>query len=232
MSERRAPVLVAIDGPSGVGKSTAARGLARRLDIPYVDTGSMYRAIALACLRAGVDLDCGAAVKAALPSVDLRVDCVDGKLRLLLGGSVVGDEIRTAEVSQATSRVSIHGPVRERLVEIQRDFGRRYGGVFEGRDIGTVVFPDAEHKFFLVASPLVRARRRHEELVLRGESVGLDELERQMRERDQRDQSRELSPLRSDGSYERLVTDGLEVDEVIERLAELVESPRGLRRSQ
>ncbi len=217
-SKSAQPPIVAMDGPSGVGKSTAARDLAQRLGVPYVDTGAMYRAIALSCLRAEVDLDDGSEVSAVLKRSEVAVDCVGGNFRVYLEGEVLGDEIRSADVSLATSRISVHGPVRERLVELQRDFGRRFGGVFEGRDIGSVVFPRARHKFFMEASASVRARRRFDELAARGDVVELGELEEQMRERDVRDQSRALSPLKVDDSYQRIDTGELSRDQVVDCL--------------
>ncbi|MEM6701074.1 MAG: (d)CMP kinase [Acidobacteriota bacterium] len=213
-------LLVAIDGPSGVGKSTTARALAQRLSIPYVDTGAMYRAVALACLRAGVDPNDSDRVADALQRTDVRPGTRDGIFVVELDGVELGDEIRTSEVSLATSRVSVHPVVRERLVELQRQFGRRHGGVFEGRDIGTVVFPEAEHKFFLEASPRVRAERRHLELQQRGETLDLDRLETELRERDERDRTREHSPLRADDTYVRIDTGRLLAEEVIELLIE------------
>ncbi len=217
-------LLIAMDGPAGVGKSTAARGLARRLGIPYVDTGAMYRAMALACLRRGVDLQDEAGVAAIVADAEIEVDHLDGVFRVVLDGVVLGDEIRTPEVSLATSRVSTHAAVRRRLVELQRRFGREYGGVFEGRDIGSVVFPQARHKFFMEASARVRAERRLRELEQRGEQVSLKELERQMQERDARDRSRALSPLQADETYVVVDTGDLDAEGVLDVLVRSIES--------
>src|ERR1041385_401424 len=158
------PLIVAIDGPSGVGKTTTSRLVAQALGIPHIDTGAMYRAIGLAALRAGIDTHDEA--KLAELASRVRIDFVPGEnARTLLDGEDVTSMIRTPEVSMAASDVSTVPGVRRVLVRLQQDLGRRSGGVLEGRDIGTKVFPETPHKFFLTARAEVRAKRRYDELI-------------------------------------------------------------------
>ena len=188
-------MIIAIDGPSGAGKSTLAKRLARELGFIYLDTGAMYRALALKLLRQGVDLADDARVNQMVrqTSIDLREE--GGKLEVLLDGCDVAADIRTPAVSQMASKSSALSVVRRRLLELQREIGRRGSVVAEGRDIGTVVFPQAQVKIFLDASSGERARRRYEELLAAGRQVDLEETLREMEERDKRDSERDLAPL-------------------------------------
>ena len=188
--------IVAIDGPSGAGKSTVARQLARELGYLYMDTGAMYRAVALNMLESKIDLAEEKKLRKVLE--DIRVKLVEegNGLRLFLNGRDVTEEIRTPEMSQMASKVSELKSVRERMVAIQREMASQGGVVAEGRDIGTVVFPHAEVKVYLDASEPERGRRRFQELLNRGKEVTLDDTLKEMHERDQRDQERDLSPLR------------------------------------
>jgi len=187
---------IAVDGFSSGGKSTFARAIARRLGYLFIDSGAMYRAVALHALRHGMmrggELD-EEALSAAVGDIDITLE--EGG-RVLLDGEDVTAEIRSIEVSDAVSRVSSVEAVRRRLVEMQRAMGREGGVVMDGRDIGTVVFPDADLKIFLTADPTVRARRRYDELRAAGQQVTLADIERNIRERDHSDQTREISPLR------------------------------------
>ncbi|MDR1670924.1 MAG: (d)CMP kinase [Alistipes sp.] len=186
---------IAIDGFSSGGKSTFARAIAARLGYVFIDSGAMYRAVTLWALSHGLarngELDEQALVDAL---DDIRIELRDGAV--LLDGRDVSATIRSIEVSNLVSRVSSIGAVRERLVTLQREMGRRGGVVMDGRDIGTVVFPDADLKIFLTADPAVRARRRFDELRAAGHNVSLEEIERNIRQRDRLDQTREISPLR------------------------------------
>jgi cytidylate kinase len=212
-------LIVAIDGPSGVGKSTAAKALARRLGVSYLDTGAMYRALALALVDRGVDVGDPDTVARLADEVPVSLaPRPDGIAAVLLDGASVEDRIRNPEVGQASSQVSAVPSVRRRLVALQREFAGRHGGVVEGRDIGTRVFPDTPHKFFLDARPDVRHRRRHEELVARGREVSLDQVAREMDSRDARDRSREDSPLVCDERYQAIDTSDLTSDEVAEAM--------------
>ncbi len=217
-------MIVAIDGPSGVGKSSTAKALAKELGVPYLDTGAMYRAIGHLVLSEGGDLDDEAAVMRLLGDHEITLESDGSSSVVCVDGRRVGDEIRTSAVSDATSRVAVHPAVRAEMVTLQRRFAEQWGGVLEGRDIGTVVFPDTPHKFFLDASPETRARRRWEQLREAGEAHELASLEEEMRERDRRDRSRGASPLREDPTYFRLDSSELTFEEVVEALARRVRS--------
>ena len=216
------PLIVAIDGPSGVGKSTAARALAGRLGVPYLDTGSMYRAVALQALAEGVHPDDEDAVVDLAGRIDLRLepDSETGGARVLLDGEPVEERIRTTRVGEASSRISTYPQVRHRLVELQRDYGRRHGAVLEGRDIGTRVFPGTPHKFFLDARQEVRYRRRYDQLVDIGADVTYSEVAVEIDRRDQRDSHRAESPLTYDPSYTLIDTSDLSPEEVVDRMVE------------
>ena len=189
-------MIIAIDGPSGAGKSTLAKRLAKELEFVYLDTGAMYRALALKVLRQGIDLADDARLAELIGStgIDLNEKC--GKMEVLLDGADVAAEIRTPEVSQMASKVSALRAVRARMLELQRAMGRRGNVVAEGRDIGTVIFPQAEVKIFLEASVSERARRRYDELIASGRAVDLVETLREIEERDKRDSERDVAPLR------------------------------------
>ena len=217
------PVLVAIDGPAGVGKSTVARLLARRLGVPYLDTGAMYRAVALHLLRSGVDPDDREAVAAALPGLDLRLRLgEDGDAEVLLDGDPVSPLLRSPEVTQATSRAAVHPEVRETMVRLQRELASERGGVLEGRDIGTRVFPDADRKFFFTAAPEVRLRRRLADVRAAGGTDSEVEVGRQLADRDARDSERAHSPLRPAPDAIEIDTSDRGVDEIVDELARRV----------
>jgi len=189
-------LIIAIDGPSAAGKSTLAKRLAQDLGFTYLDTGGMYRALALKVLREGIDISNDEWVTELIGRTDIDLVATDGKLKVLLDGEDVSHEIRTPEVSQMASKASALKVVRRWMLVLQRGFGRRGNVVAEGRDIGTVVFPDAEVKIYLDATVQERARRRVEELRKAGRQVSLDETLREMGERDKRDSERDLAPLR------------------------------------
>ncbi len=218
------PLIVAIDGPSGVGKTTVARRVAELLGLPYLETGAMYRTLGLKVLEAGLDPGDRAAVEALAEGLDLDLEPGDdGRVRIRLEGRPVGERIRSPEVSDATSKVSVYPQVRRRMVELQRDCARRRGAVLEGRDIGTKVFPETPHKFFLDAPPEVRVERRYRQLRESGRSeVSRAELEAEVVERDRRDRGRLESPLTADASYVRIDTSLESAEEVAARIAAAV----------
>jgi cytidylate kinase len=221
-------VIVAIDGPSGVGKSTTSKAVARALGIPHIDTGAMYRALALKAVRAGIpftDVDALSSL-AAETAIDL-VPSADGAPRVLLDSEDVSEAIRQPEISMAASTVSAVPAVRRVLVTLQQKMGRRRGGVLEGRDIGTKVFPETPFKFFLTASPDVRAERRHRDLLGRGMEASRESVHEEMRQRDQQDSTRTDSPLRWDDTYTVIDTSAMTIDEVVDRIVSAVRSRRG-----
>lgn len=214
------PIVVAIDGPSGAGKSTAARALASRLGIPYIDTGAMYRAVGLAARESGLTLPLetpDGAERAAAIADSVRIELVPDPrgARVLLDGRDITDAIREPEISLYASAVSAIPAVRRRLVAQQQRLGRARGGVLEGRDIGTKVFPETPFKFFLTASPAIRAARRARELSERGTPQAYDEVLSQMQKRDSDDATRADSPLTLDGRYVVIDTETLDPEGVV-----------------
>lgn len=211
------PLIVAIDGPAGVGKSTVSHRVARALGVPMIDTGAMYRAIGLAATRRGLDLHDAAALESL--ANETRIDFIPGEPpRTLLDGEDVTEQIRTPEISMAASHVSAAPPVRRAMVRLQQELGRRNGGVLEGRDIGTKVFPETPHKFFLTARPEVRARRRLHDLAARGTVEPYEKVLAETVQRDEQDSTRADSPLTYDASYQLIDTSELSIDEVVERI--------------
>jgi CMP/dCMP kinase len=216
-------MIVTIDGPAGAGKSTAARELARRLGFEYLDTGAMYRAVTLVCLRAGVDLSDQEIV--ADLARQTRIDFRAG--RLIANDEDVSDEIRSLRVTEECRYVAANNDVRALLVDLQREIAGRRDIVTEGRDQGTVAFPTAECKFFLTADPLKRAERRKKELEESGETVDFELLVASIRERDERDRTREVGALRAAEDAEVVDTSAVDAATLVERLAERVRKKRG-----
>ncbi len=215
---RKRPV-VALDGPAGAGKSTVARAVAEALGFVLVDTGALYRGIALAARESNVSWDDGDALGELARGLELSFNDAGS---LCIAGVDRGGEIRTPEVSQGASKVSAHPPVREALLGIQRALGADGGVVLEGRDIGTVVFPDAEAKIFLTASVEKRAERRMGDLKKRGIEADMESLLESIRERDHRDSTRAIAPLRPADDAEQVDTTTLSFDEVVTRVVEIV----------
>jgi len=225
------PFIVAIDGPAGAGKSTASKRLAERLGFAMVDTGAIYRAVALAASRAGIAFDDDGGLAGILPGLDIRFEApptsgAGAGQRILLGGEDVSRLIRTPPMSLGASAVSARPVVRQALLALQRRLatapGHR-GAVLEGRDIGTVVFPDADAKFFLTAAPEVRARRRFEELRARGDPATFEQVLAEQEKRDREDSERAVAPLRPAADAAIVDTSGMGLQEVVEVLARAVE---------
>jgi cytidylate kinase len=214
---------VAIDGPAGAGKSTVSSRVAAALGLPKLDTGAIYRTLALAAARAGISWDDAAALAGLARTMPLRfAGNVGGTpLQVYLGDEEVTAAIRTPEMSQGSSLVSRHAPVRAALLPVQRRLAED-GVVAEGRDIGSVVLPDAEVKIFLTASPLERARRRQAELRTQGVERTVDDVLAEQNARDERDSTRAAAPLRAAEDATIVDTDGLTLDQVVARILELV----------
>ncbi len=213
-------IVVAIDGPAGAGKSTVARRTAEALDYTYIDTGAMYRAVALLALRSHTDLADATSLEELARSSDIGF--APGSSCILLNREDVSAAIRAPELSSAASKVSVFSGVRRALVEKQRKIAEAQDVVMEGRDIGSVVFPDALVKIYLDADPAVRAERRAQELRARGVECQVDEIEREIRERDRRDSTRADSPLvRAPGAVS-IDTSSLDIDQVSEAILAIV----------
>lgn len=211
-------MIVTIDGPAGSGKSTAAKGLADRLGFEFLDTGAMYRCVAWAVLQKQVDpVD-----EAAVVDLSRQIQISFSDAQVLVNDEEVTGLIRTPEVTEVASVVAQYSGVREELVRLQRDAASGTNIVSEGRDQGTVVFPDAFCKFFLVADPEERARRRHEELQSEGKDITVDEILRQIYQRDQRDEQRDVAPLKAADDALEINTSAVTIDEVLDRLEQTV----------
>ncbi len=218
-------VNIAIDGPAGAGKSTIARMLAKELNYIYVDTGAMYRTLALYFLEQGIDGNDEAAVVASLPQIDVALEYVDGLQQIFLNGENVTGRIRTEQVSDMASRTSTYAQVRVKMVELQRKIAEKNNVVMDGRDIGTVVLPDAAVKVFLTASAEVRALRRYKEMLEANPDLTttLAEVEADIRERDYRDSHRENSPLRQAEDAVLVDSSDMTLEEVIGAIRRIVE---------
>lgn len=205
-------IRIAIDGPGGAGKSTIAKQVAKALDIDYIDTGAMYRAVGYKLIRDNVDMYDKDALSAMLDATD--IDFSGG--RTILDGEDISDRIRTQEISRKASECSALAPVRAKLVELQKKMGSTKSVIMDGRDIGTVVLKDAELKIYLTASAEERAERRHRELLLKGEDISYEKVLADMQERDYNDMHREITPLRKANDAIELDTTGMSIDEVTE----------------
>lgn len=223
----RRNLAIAIDGPAGAGKSTVARAVAQRLGYLYIDSGAMYRAVTLYCLQKGIDIDDEEAVGRAAREVDVRLEPSPEGLRVFLNGVDVTCEIRRPEVGERVSQVARWGKVRSALVGLQRAMSAGGGVVMDGRDIGTVVLPSADVKVFLTATPEERARRRHQELLERGENVTYAEVYESIRTRDWVDSSRQHSPLRKAPDAVEIDTTGKSIEEVTRLIVALCDAKGG-----
>ena len=223
-------LIVAIDGPSGVGKSTVASRLATRLGLPFLETGAMYRALGLKVLQQGIDPENQALVEqqAAELDLDLKLDS-GGAIEVLLDDEPLGERIRNREVSETTSRIAVYPGVRQRMVGLQRSFASRNGAVLEGRDIGTRVFPSTPFKFYLTAPLQLRIDRRFRQLSRTQPGLRRDDVAAEVAERDHRDINRSASPLTLDSSYTQIETGNLSVDEVVEEMAGKIRETGGQR---
>ena len=215
-------ISVAIDGPSGAGKSTVARAAAARLGYVYVDTGAMYRAIGLAVCRKGISSDDTAGIVAVLPEVQLDIRYEDSAQHILLCGEDVSDAIRTPEIAKYASKVSAVPEVRQFLLETQRDMAKNGNILMDGRDIGTVILPDAPVKIFLTASAEARAQRRYLELHEKGQSITFDEVLHDIQQRDEQDMTRAVAPLKQAADAVLLDTSDISLEQSIEAVLRII----------
>ncbi len=212
---------IAIDGPAGAGKSTIAKAVAEKMDFKYIDTGAMYRTIALGLMRAGTDCSDSAALEAALADLEPGVDYFGGEQQMFLNGENVTELIRTPEVSQMASISSASPLVRNKLLKLQRDLASSRRVIMDGRDIGTLILPDAQLKIYLTASIDARAKRRLIDLQAQGMECPVEEIRAQIAERDYRDMHRETAPLRKADDAVEVDTSDMTIDEVVETISAL-----------
>ncbi|MDH7500452.1 MAG: (d)CMP kinase [candidate division NC10 bacterium] len=224
-------LIVAIDGPVGAGKSSVAKLLARRLGYDYVDSGAMYRAVACEALGRGIDLRDEVTLSSLIDQASIQFKQEGDDTRIYIAGKDISQQIRTPQASQASSIISTLKGVRERLVALQRRMGKesRRGMVMEGRDIGTVVFPDADIKFFLDSSLEERTRRRHKDLLALGIPMGFPETLEEIQIRDERDRQRECSPLRPADDSILVDSTHLSIEEVVDLMLKRIRSQLGQR---
>ena len=227
MKEESTPLVVAIDGPAGAGKSTAAKMLAERLGYALLDTGAIYRTLALLARREGVDWSDGPGVARLAQDLDIKFAFEGGANHVFLRGADISREIRAPEISDGASRVSALPEVREALLDLQRRLGAAGGVVVEGRDIGTVVFPGAQAKFFLTATADERARRRVVELRAAGREVDPAQTLAELRARDHRDSTRAVAPLRQAEDAIEIESSALSPESVVDRMVEAVRARGG-----
>lgn len=216
------PIAVAIDGPVGAGKSSIARAAAQRLGFIYCDTGALYRCVGLYCHRNGVDPKNAEAVAAQLDRIKLEIRLPDGVQHVFLNGEDVSEEIRLPEISMTASAVSAIPAVRAALLDLQRNIAANSSTIMDGRDIGTVVLPNADVKIFLTASPEIRAKRRYDELVAKGKDVKLDDVLRELNERDYADTHRETAPLKQAEDAVLADTSDLDFEQSVELICGII----------
>lgn len=214
---------IAIDGPAGSGKSTVAKALSRKLGILYLDTGAMYRAVALKAIRNGIDCLDEQGVSSFIDNIDLKIEYRDGIQHTVLDGEDVSAEIRKNEISIRASEVSSLKCVRLKMVELQREIADSMPCVLDGRDIGSYVLPNAKYKFYIFADPAVRAERRRKELESRGQIIDFETLKREIEERDRNDLHREFAPLKKADDAIVIDTSCMDLDDVIRKALSVIE---------
>lgn len=217
---------IAIDGPAGAGKSTIAKKAAKKLDFIYVDTGAMYRAIALYFIRNGVAADDEKTISEKCSDINVSIDYVDGVQQVILNGENVNDYIRTEQVSMMTSSVSKYPAVREKLLNLQRQLATEKNVIMDGRDIGTCVLPDAKTKIFLTASAGERARRRYKEQVERGIECDIKQIEKDIIARDEQDMNREIAPLKQAEDAVLIDSSDMSIEQVVDAIIDVFEETK------
>lgn len=217
-------ISVAIDGPVGAGKSTIARAAAQRMGFVYCDTGALYRAIGLYCRRDGADLSNSADISKRLPEISLNIKMTDGVQHVFLNGEDVSEEIRLPEISMAASAVSAVPEVRAALLEIQRSMAKSSSVIMDGRDIGTVVLPDADVKIFLTARPEIRAKRRYDELVKKGVDTSFEDVLADLNKRDYNDSHRAAAPLKQADNAVLADTSELDFEQSVDLICGIIQN--------
>jgi cytidylate kinase len=214
--------VIAIDGPGASGKSTTAKALARKLKYIYIDTGAMYRACALCSLESSIDLSDIPKLIAMLDKIDIRILYSEKGNKIFLNGKDISQRIREADITKRSSEIAKIGIVREKMVELQREIGKNGGVIMDGRDIGTVVFPNADFKFFMIADEKTRALRRWKEAAEKGENLSLQDIEKELIWRDENDSSRKISPLKQAKDAILVDTSSMTIDNQVEFLFEII----------
>jgi cytidylate kinase len=216
-------MIIAIDGPAGAGKSSTAKALAKELGFTYLDTGAMYRAVAYKVSKIGIPLDDVKMIMEILKNTKIELIPTENGVKVLLDGEDVSDKIRNEKIGRITSKIASYSEVRKFMVKLQRELGKKYGNiVIEGRDTGTVIFPEAEVKIFMTASPEIRAKRRYEELKSKGLNVNYEEILKIINERDKQDSTRKDAPLKPAPDSIIIDTTNLSPSEVLEKIKEIV----------
>ena len=213
---------VAIDGPAGAGKSTIAKRVAKERDFIYIDTGAMFRAMAIHFLRCGIAADDHEKISNAVKDVSVTISYVNGEQQVFLNGENVTGQLRTEEVGNMASASSVVGDVRKKLLELQRNLAASANVVMDGRDIGTVVLPNADVKVYLTASVEVRAQRRYKELIEKGQTEDLEKIKKDIEERDYRDMNREIAPLRQAEDAVLVDSSDMTIDESVQAILDLI----------
>jgi cytidylate kinase len=218
----RNKLIITIDGPAGSGKSTVSKALAKRLGYIYLDTGALYRALAYKTLKVKIDIDAVADMADLCLNTIVTLNNIDGQMKVYVDGEDVGDKIRSEEVGLIASKISKLAIVRQSLLNLQRETGKKGGIVAEGRDMGSVVFPDADYKFYLDADFAERIERRHRELLGKGNTAEYQKIQKDMQVRDKQDSEREIAPLKPTKDSIIIDSTGLSVAEVVERIMALI----------
>ncbi len=214
--------VIAIDGPAASGKSTTAKSLAKKLEYVYIDSGAMYRACGLMSLQENVDLQDEKALAEMLERIDIEIMYNEAGNKIILNGEDVSERIREAEITKLSSQIAVISIVRSKMVELQRKMGEQGGVIMDGRDIGTVVFPNADFKFFMVADVHIRAQRRWEEARAKGENLALEEIEKELIWRDKNDSTRAISPLKQADDAIPVDTSNLTIPQQVDFLYQII----------
>ncbi len=226
--DKKMPYSIAIDGPAGAGKSTIAKQLAKQLEWIYIDTGAMYRAIALYCVHNDIDIEDEIKVSNNIKNISISIAYINKHQHIFLNDKDITDDIRTKEISRFASKVAVFKNVREKLVSLQQDLAYTKNVIMDGRDIGTVVLPNATLKIFLTASSCERANRRYKEQLAQGINEPFEEVLAQINSRDEQDYTREISPLRKANDAIEIDTTGYTIEQIVTKIYDLLNKKKGI----